>query len=161
MALYTDILSTLHDHIFSPLAPDAFAALSRLAASAEAIQTSAVSLFPPGPFTRPKVELGARFGHLLGRHLGVCQLAQAMMGVVGRAEGLRAMAVAWDGVDFGAIKSERCWMGCRRSASGGRANARLAMGVSLQTKQRSCATASPTCSNNASTTSACFFGLAA
>ncbi len=107
VALYTDILGALHDHIFTDLAPSAFAALTRLAQSAELIQASAIDHFPAGAFTRPKVELGARFGHLLSRHIGLCQISQALKGVVAHPDNLRAMAIAWDGVDFGAIKSER------------------------------------------------------
>lgn len=40
----------------------------------EKIQTLALSGFEGQPFTGPKIELAARVGHLITRHLGLCQL---------------------------------------------------------------------------------------
>lgn len=42
----------------------------------ERIQTVALAAFDGMPFTSPKIELAARFGHLITRHLGLCQLVR-------------------------------------------------------------------------------------
>lgn len=42
----------------------------------EKIQTVALVAFEGLPFASPKIELAARFGHLLSRHVGLCQLVR-------------------------------------------------------------------------------------
>lgn len=42
----------------------------------EKIETVALVAFEGLPFASPKIELAARFGHLLSRHVGLCQLVR-------------------------------------------------------------------------------------
>lgn len=72
----------------------------------EAIQASALSRFSNAAFTSLKLELGVRFGHLLGRHVGLCRFAQALKAAVSEPQQLRKMAVGWEAIDFEAVKSE-------------------------------------------------------
>lgn len=73
----------------------------------ESIQSEALSQFPPGPFASAKIELGARFGHLLGRHVGLCHPSQALGRVMSNAQLVRSLATTWDDINFTAIKSKR------------------------------------------------------
>lgn len=59
-----------------------------------------------GSFVGPKIELAARFGHLIVRHLGICQLAQALSGIFANPQSLKDMAEAWDGIDFEAVRNQ-------------------------------------------------------
>jgi hypothetical protein len=51
-----------------------FTTLRALAETMESIQTRCLASFNGASFLGPKIELAARFGHLLVRHLGLCQL---------------------------------------------------------------------------------------
>ncbi|KAL8290536.1 hypothetical protein RQP46_002794 [Phenoliferia psychrophenolica] len=105
-AVYHDILEFLHAQILVNMPPQAFASLRNLADNMERIQTISLGSFDGGAFPGPKIELAARFGHLVTRHLGLCQLAQALTGIVNNPANLREMKEAWDQIDFEAIKNQ-------------------------------------------------------
>lgn len=60
---------------FLRFAPHLLTPLSQM----ERIQTFALAAFDGTPFSSPKVELAARFGHLVTRHLGLCQLVRPVL----------------------------------------------------------------------------------
>jgi hypothetical protein len=45
-------------------------------------------------------------GHLIIRHLGVCQLSQALHGVITNPATLNQMVDAWQTIDFEAIRNQ-------------------------------------------------------
>lgn len=49
-------------------------ALRRISENMEQLQSNGLAVFTGSAFSGPKVELAARFGHLVSRHLGLCQL---------------------------------------------------------------------------------------
>ncbi|KAM0751110.1 hypothetical protein T439DRAFT_288432 [Meredithblackwellia eburnea MCA 4105] len=105
-AVYNDVLEFLHAQLLVNLPSQTFLNLRGLADNMERIMTSALSTFNDPAFQGPKVELAARFGHLVTRHLGLCQLAQALTGIVSNSVTLSEMANAWDEIDFEAIKNQ-------------------------------------------------------
>lgn len=107
LSLYSqDILGFLHDNLFISMTPQVFESLRSLADHMEQIQAIALAPFEGTLFGGPKVELAARFAHLLSRHLGLCQLAQALTTLLGNAATLNEMLGAWDEIDLEAVKSE-------------------------------------------------------
>lgn len=72
----------------------------------ERIQTVALQVFEGMPFTSPKIELAARFGHLITRYLGLSQLIQALTGIVSNATTMNEMVRTWDTIDLESVKSE-------------------------------------------------------
>lgn len=105
-----------------------FTSLRSLADAMEAVQTRSLLSFDGSAFLGPEIELAARFGHLLVRHLGLCQLVripfmlpppdsrltvhvsrrqgQAMTGIVSDRMTMSELAKGWDLIDFESIKSE-------------------------------------------------------
>lgn len=68
------MLDFLHAQILVPLPPTSFAAIRKIADTMERVQSTALVSFDGLAFPGPKIELAARFGHLVSRHLGLCQL---------------------------------------------------------------------------------------
>lgn len=66
----------LHSRILETMPAQEFTSLRALADNMEAIQTRSLASFDGSAFLGPKIELAARFGHLLIRHLGLCQLVR-------------------------------------------------------------------------------------
>lgn len=85
--------------------PAAFTALTQLARSMEQVIIVALESFPSN-FVSPKIELAARFGHLIIRHLGICQLAGALATVFSSPTAVREMLLAWDSIDFEAVRNQ-------------------------------------------------------
>ncbi|KAH9447116.1 hypothetical protein Pst134EA_029125 [Puccinia striiformis f. sp. tritici] len=74
----------------------------------------------PSTFVGPKIELAARFGHLVVRNLGICQLAQALSGIFSNPANLKDMAEAWDGIDFEAVRNQAALVtNCQHEILGG------------------------------------------
>lgn len=71
--VYDEILGHLHAHTLVPMPATAFSSLRSLADNMEHVIIAALSSLS-GAFVGPKIELAARFGHLILRHLGICQL---------------------------------------------------------------------------------------
>lgn len=103
--LYDQILDYLQSQTLSPMPQQAFASLRQLAQSMEQVIIVALESYP-GNFVGPKIELAARFGHLIVRHLGICQLAQALSGIFANPQSLKDMVEAWDGIDFEAVRNQ-------------------------------------------------------
>ncbi|KAG0146841.1 hypothetical protein CROQUDRAFT_700798 [Cronartium quercuum f. sp. fusiforme G11] len=103
--VYDEILDYLQSQTLSPMPQQAFSSLRQLAQSMEQVIIVALESYS-GSFVGPKIELAARFGHLIVRHLGICQLAQALSGIFSNSQSLKDMAEAWDGIDFEAVRNQ-------------------------------------------------------
>ncbi|KAI5481142.1 hypothetical protein MNV49_005577 [Pseudohyphozyma bogoriensis] len=104
--VYGAVLEFLHSQVLVDLPPQTFASLRGLADNMERIKSISLAGFDGTSFPGPAIELSARFGHLLTRHLGLCQLSQALNGIVSNRSTLLEMAGAWDSIDFDAIKNQ-------------------------------------------------------
>ncbi|CAH7667904.1 hypothetical protein BY996DRAFT_4587593 [Phakopsora pachyrhizi] len=104
-AVYDEILEFLHSQTMTQMPQQAFGSLRQLAQSMEQVIIAAMENYPSS-FVGPKIELAARFGHLIVRHLGICQLAQALSGVFNNPNSLKEMVEAWDGIDFEAVRNQ-------------------------------------------------------
>jgi hypothetical protein len=97
----------------------AFGSLRQLAQNMEQVIIAALENFP-STFVGPKIELAARFGHLVVRNLGICQLAQALSGIFSNPANLKDMAEAWDGIDFEAVRNQAALVtNCQHEILGG------------------------------------------
>ncbi|ORY83539.1 hypothetical protein BCR35DRAFT_265160 [Leucosporidium creatinivorum] len=106
LALYENCLDFLHGQITVGLMAEQLGSLRTLAEGMESTQRFALAPFDGSLFAAPKVELAARFAHLLKRHLGLVQLGQALVVLLTNAETLQAMKDAWDLIDLKAIKNQ-------------------------------------------------------
>ncbi|PLW16673.1 hypothetical protein PCANC_13338 [Puccinia coronata f. sp. avenae] len=103
--VYDEILDYLHSQTLNQMPQQAFGSLRQLAHNMEQVIIAALENFP-STFVGPKIELAARFGHLVVRNLGICQLAQALSGIFSNPSNLKEMAEAWDGIDFEAVRNQ-------------------------------------------------------
>lgn len=103
--VYDEILDYLHAQTRNQMPQQAFGSLRQLAQNMEQVIIAALDNFASA-FVGPKIELAARFGHLVVRNLGICQLAQALSGIFSNPANLKDMAEAWDGIDFEAVRNQ-------------------------------------------------------
>lgn len=103
--IYDEILDYLHSQTLRQMPQQAFGSLRQLAQNMEQVIIAALEGFS-NDFVGPKIELAARFGHLVVRNLGICQLAQALSGIFSNPNNLKEMAEAWDGIDFEAVRNQ-------------------------------------------------------
>lgn len=103
--IYDEILDYLHSQTLRQMLQQDFGSLRQLAQNMEQVIIAALASYP-NHFVGPKIELAARFGHLVIRNLGICQLAQALSGIFSNPNNLKEMAEAWDGIDFEAVRNQ-------------------------------------------------------
>ncbi|KAH9447140.1 hypothetical protein Pst134EA_029182 [Puccinia striiformis f. sp. tritici] len=117
--VYDEILDYLHSQALNQMPQQAFGSLRQLAQNMEQVIIAALENYP-STFVGPKIELAARFGHLVVRNLGICQLAQALSGIFSNPANLKDMAEAWDGIDFEAVRNQAALVtNCQHEILGG------------------------------------------
>ncbi|KAI0796640.1 hypothetical protein C8Q75DRAFT_741826 [Abortiporus biennis] len=103
--VYDEILEFLRSQMLSPIGPAALAGLRQLADKMEKILLVALENYG-NTFVEPKVELGARFGHLVLRFLDIYQVTQALSTVLTNQKQLIEMKRSWDKVDFESVRNQ-------------------------------------------------------
>jgi regulatory factor X len=71
-----EILEFLHSQTLQPIPSQTFASLRQLADAMENVTIVSLQAFAPA-FVGPRIELSARLGHLITRHLGICSLVRS------------------------------------------------------------------------------------
>jgi len=103
--VYDEILEFLRSQMLSVIAPASVGALRQLADKMEKILLVALDSFGT-TFVEPKVELGARFGHLVLRFLDIYQVTQALGTVLANQKQLIEMQRSWGKVDFESVRNQ-------------------------------------------------------
>ncbi|CAK5262719.1 unnamed protein product [Mycena citricolor] len=103
--VYDEILEFLRSQMLSPITPAALANLRQLANKMEKILLVALENYG-NTFVEPKVELGARFGHLVLRFLDIYQVTQALTTVLTNQKQLGEMRRSWQKVDFESVRNQ-------------------------------------------------------
>lgn len=103
--LYDEILETLRSQVLAPIPTPALSSLRGLADQMEKILLLALENYG-STFVEPKVELGARFGHLVLRFLDIYQVTQALATVLQNPKQLADMRRAWSEVDFESVRNQ-------------------------------------------------------
>ncbi|KAJ7368311.1 hypothetical protein DFH08DRAFT_1071042 [Mycena albidolilacea] len=103
--VYDEILEILRSQMLSPITPTALASLRQLANKMEKILLVALESYG-NTFVEPKVELGARFGHLVLRFLDIYQVTQALNTVLTNQKQLAEMRRSWQKVDFESVRNQ-------------------------------------------------------
>lgn len=103
--LYDEILETLRSQILAPIPTPALASLRGLADQMEKVLLLALENYG-STFVEPKVELGARFGHLVLRFLDIYQVTQALATVLQNPKQLADMRRAWSEIDFESVRNQ-------------------------------------------------------
>ncbi|TFY83610.1 hypothetical protein EWM64_g408 [Hericium alpestre] len=103
--VYDEVLEILRSQLLSSISAASLASLRQLADKMEKILL--VSLESYGnTFVEPKVELGARFGHLVLRFLDIYQVTQALTTVLTNQKQLAEMRRAWEKIDFESVRNQ-------------------------------------------------------
>ncbi|KIL70050.1 hypothetical protein M378DRAFT_67300 [Amanita muscaria Koide BX008] len=100
-----EILEFLRSQMLSPISPNSLASLRQLALKMEKILLVALENYG-STFVEPKVELGARFGHLVLRFLDIYQVTQALNTVLTNQKQLGEMRKSWQKVDFESVRNQ-------------------------------------------------------
>ncbi|KAG9101595.1 hypothetical protein FS749_005475 [Ceratobasidium sp. UAMH 11750] len=103
--VYDEILEILRSQILAPIPPQALTSLRQLADKMEKILLVALENFGT-TFVEPKVELGARFGHLVLRFLDIFQVTQALSSVLTNPKQLSDMRRSWRDIDFESVRNQ-------------------------------------------------------
>ncbi|KAI0036828.1 hypothetical protein K488DRAFT_75815 [Vararia minispora EC-137] len=103
--VYDEILETLRAQLLSTIPPPALANLRGLADKMEKILLFSLEGYG-NTFVEPKVELGARFGHLVLRFLDIYQVTQALTTVLTNQKQLSDMRRSWDKIDFESVRNQ-------------------------------------------------------
>ncbi|KAJ6599059.1 hypothetical protein DFH09DRAFT_1129980 [Mycena vulgaris] len=103
--VYDEILEILRSQMLSPITPTSLASLRQLANKMEKILLVALESYG-NTFVEPKVELGARFGHLVLRFLDIYQVTQALNTVLTNQKQLAEMRRSWQKVDFESVRNQ-------------------------------------------------------
>lgn len=101
---YDAVLGMMEARTFEHFEVERFAELQSLGKDMEAVFVEATSLFSP-TLASPQIELAARFGHLVQRHLGVCQMTQALNNALSVPNVSSDLLDSWNRIDFEAIKN--------------------------------------------------------
>ncbi|THG95807.1 hypothetical protein EW026_g5911 [Hermanssonia centrifuga] len=104
-ASVTEILELLRSQMLSPISPASLGGLRQLADKMEKILLVALDSYG-NTFVEPKVELGARFGHLVLRFLDMYQVTQALSTVLTNPKQLIEMRRSWEKVDFDSVRNQ-------------------------------------------------------
>ncbi|QRW16033.1 RFX-like transcription factor daf-19 [Rhizoctonia solani] len=94
--VYDEILELLRSQVLAPIPPQALTSLHLLVALENFGST----------FVEPKVELGARFGHLILRFLDIFQVTQALSSVLTNPKQLSDMRRSWRDIDFESVRNQ-------------------------------------------------------
>ncbi|KAJ3559208.1 hypothetical protein NP233_g11327 [Leucocoprinus birnbaumii] len=103
--VYDEILEILRSQMLSPIPPASLTNLRQLALKMEKILLAALEGYG-NTFVEPKVELGARFGHLILRFLDIYQVTQALNTVLTNPKQLSDMRRSWEKVDFESVRNQ-------------------------------------------------------
>ncbi|KAF9568893.1 hypothetical protein CPC08DRAFT_702011 [Agrocybe pediades] len=103
--VYDEILEILRSQMLTPIAPASLSSLRQLALKMEKILLVALENYG-NTFVEPKVELGARFGHLVLRFLDIYQVTQALNTVLTNQKQLAEMRRSWQKVDFESVRNQ-------------------------------------------------------
>ncbi|RXW25306.1 hypothetical protein EST38_g617 [Candolleomyces aberdarensis] len=103
--VYDEILEFLRLQMLSPIPTATLSQLRSLAVKMEKILLMALEGYG-NTFVEPKVELGARFGHLVLRYLDIYQVTQALNTVLTNPKQLTEMRRSWDKVDFESVRNQ-------------------------------------------------------
>ncbi|KAH9943410.1 uncharacterized protein BXZ73DRAFT_40488 [Epithele typhae] len=103
--VYDEILEMLRAQMLSPIAPASLSGLRQLADKMEKILLVALDSYG-NTFVEPKVELGARFGHLVLRFLDIYQVTQALNTVLTNQKQLLEMRRSWQKIDFESVRNQ-------------------------------------------------------
>ncbi|PVF93725.1 hypothetical protein CPB86DRAFT_818571 [Serendipita vermifera] len=103
--LYDEILEVLRSQILAPIPTPALSSLRGLADQMEKILLLALENYG-STFVEPKVELGARFGHLVLRFLDIYQVTQALATVLQNPKQMADMRRAWAEIDFESVRNQ-------------------------------------------------------
>ncbi|KAL5507973.1 hypothetical protein ACEPAH_5591 [Sanghuangporus vaninii] len=103
--VYNEILEILRSQMLSPIPPQALTSLRQLADKMEKILLLALENYG-NTFVEPKVELGARFGHLVLRFLDIFQVTQALSTVLTNQKQLADMRRSWQLIDFESVRNQ-------------------------------------------------------
>lgn len=103
--VYDEILEILRSQMLSPISPTSLSNLRQLAHKMEKILLVALDNYG-NTFVEPKVELGARFGHLVLRYLDIYQVTQALNTVLTNQKQLTEMRRSWHKVDFESVRNQ-------------------------------------------------------
>ncbi|TFK43523.1 hypothetical protein BDQ12DRAFT_675116 [Crucibulum laeve] len=103
--VYDEILEILRSQMLSPIQATSLASLRQLALKMEKILLIALDNYG-NTFVEPKVELGARFGHLVLRFLDIYQVTQALSTVLVNQKQLAEMRRSWQKVDFESVRNQ-------------------------------------------------------
>ncbi|KAJ7591019.1 hypothetical protein C8J56DRAFT_1163077 [Mycena floridula] len=103
--VYDEILEILRAQMLSPIASTSLNGLRQFANKMEKILLMALEGYG-NTFVEPKVELGARFGHLVLRFLDIYQVTQALTTVLTNQKQLAEMLRSWKKVDFDSVRNQ-------------------------------------------------------
>ncbi|KAF8621673.1 hypothetical protein AX15_007686 [Amanita polypyramis BW_CC] len=103
--VYDEILEFLRSQMLSPISPNSLANMRQLALKMEKILLVALDNYG-STFVEPKVELGARFGHLVLRFLDIYQVTQALNTVLTNQKQVNEMRRSWSKVDFESVRNQ-------------------------------------------------------
>ncbi|KAH7343806.1 hypothetical protein B0J17DRAFT_565085 [Rhizoctonia solani] len=103
--VFDEILEVLRSQVLAPIPPQALTSLRQLADKMEKILLVALENFG-STFVEPKVELGARFGHLVLRFLDIFQVTQALSSVLINPKQLSDMRRSWRDIDFESVRNQ-------------------------------------------------------
>ncbi|KAG6821272.1 hypothetical protein H0H93_002382 [Arthromyces matolae] len=103
--VYDEILEILRSQMLSPISASSLSSLRQLANKMEKILLVALENYG-NTFVEPKVELGARFGHLVLRYLDIYQVTQALNTVLTNQKQLVEMRRSWHKVDFESVRNQ-------------------------------------------------------
>ncbi|KAL0579697.1 hypothetical protein V5O48_002327 [Marasmius crinis-equi] len=103
--VYDEILEFLRSQMLSPIPNASLTNLRQFANKMEKILLVALNDYG-NTFVEPKVELGARFGHLVLRFLDIYQVTQALNTVLTNQKQLAEMRRSWQKVDFESVRNQ-------------------------------------------------------
>lgn len=103
--VYDEILEILRSQMLSPIPLASLTSLRQFANKMEKILLVALNDYG-NTFVEPKVELGARFGHLVLRFLDIYQVTQALNTVLTNQKQLAEMRRSWQKVDFESVRNQ-------------------------------------------------------
>ncbi|KIY71420.1 hypothetical protein CYLTODRAFT_450762 [Cylindrobasidium torrendii FP15055 ss-10] len=103
--VYDEILEFLRLQMLSPIPSASMSSLRQFANKMEKILIVALEGYGT-TFVEPKVELGARFGHLALRYLDIYQVIQALNTVLTNPKQLQEMRRSWTKVDFESVRNQ-------------------------------------------------------
>lgn len=103
--VYDEILEFLRSQMLSAIPITTLNSLRQLADKMEKILLLALEGYG-NTFVEPKVELGARFGHLVLRFLDIFQVTQALSTVLANQKQLADMRRSWQSIDFESVRNQ-------------------------------------------------------